>query len=225
MELKKIKIESFKDAKCQQAVAGGSIVAFINPTSYVKTINVAYEQPNTIGDPQTTQVFSKYGDQTLKLGKIIVDGTGLVNNNATVDNKDVEGYVQKFQDVTTKYIGETHAPPYLKVSWGNLSFICVCDQFTVTYTLFKPDGTALRAEIELSLKNTIDWDSKIKKAANQSPDLTHMRTVKAGDTLPLMTYQIYGSSSYYMEVARINRLSHINDIKPGDQLYFPPLKK
>jgi nucleoid-associated protein YgaU len=40
-----------------------------------------------------------------------------------------------------------------------------------------------------------------------------------------MSYQIYGDSSYYMEIARVNKLANINAIKPGDQLYFPPLKK
>ncbi len=225
MELKKIKIESFKDPGCTQAVANGSILAFINPTDYTKVVNITYTPTKTINETQSTQVFSQYGEQSLSLGTIIVDGTGLMNNNATLNNKDVEAYVKKFQDVVSKYIGEKHSPPFLKVSWTGLSFICVCTKFEVKYTLFKPDGTPLRAEIKLDLKNTIDWDTKVKKAGNQSPDLTHIRTVKAGDTLPLMTYQIYGDSIYYMEIARINKLSHVNDIKPGDQLYFPPLKK
>lgn len=225
MELKKVKIESFKDAKCNTAVPDGSIEAFINPSEYTKSIKIQYSKQEVINDSQPTRVFSKFGDENLTLGKFIVDGTGLVNNNANVDNKDVDGYVKKFQDVVSKYIGEIHGPPFLKITWGNLSFICVCQDFSVKYTLFRPDGTALRAEITLSLINTTDFDTKIKEAEKQSPDLTHLRTVKAGDTLPLMTYQIYGDSSYYLDIARINKLNHINDIKPGDQLFFPPLKK
>ncbi|HVZ25607.1 MAG TPA: hypothetical protein VG842_06120 [Sediminibacterium sp.] len=224
MELKKVKIESFKDPDCNEPVPDGEIEAFINPKEYTRSVKVDYTKVSVMGDPQTTLVFSKFGDGNLVLGDFIVDGTGLVNNTS-FDNTDVDGYVQKFQDVVTKYIGEIHSPPYLKITWGNLSFVCVCESFTVKYTLFRPDGTALRAAITLSLMNTVDWSTKVQEAANQSPDLTHLRTVQAGDTLPLMAYQIYGDSSYYLEIARINHLNHINDIRPGDQLYFPPLKR
>jgi len=203
----------------------GSIDAFINPKEYSKSIKIDYTKSTVIGDSQSTQVFSKFGDESLKLGEFIVDGTGLVFNNATVNNQDVDGYIKKFQDIVSKYNGEIHGPPYLKITWGQLSFLCVCQSFDVKYIMFKPDGTALRAEITLTLINTVDWTTKTQQASNESPDLTHLKTVKAGDTLPYMTYQIYGDSSYYLDIARINKLSHINDIKPGDQLYFPPLKK
>ena len=225
MELSKVLIESFKDAGCTKPVPDGHIYAFINPTSYTKSIKIEYINQPVINDPSKTMVFSKFGDQSLELGAFIVDGTGLVNNNPYIANNNVDGYVQRFQDIVSEYIGEIHGPPFLKISWGNLSFVCICENFKVKYTLFNPDGTGLRAEITLSLLNTVDWNTKVKEAANSSPDLTHLRTVKAGDTLPLMTYQIYGDSAYYMDIARINKLSHINDIKPGDQLYFPPLKK
>jgi hypothetical protein len=218
--LKKIKIESFEEASC-----GGTpiatIYAFINPKDYTRSISVSYNPSSVVGDSQPTYVFSKYGEEKLDLGDIIVDGTGLVKVN---NNKDVDGYIKNFQKVVCDYIGELHRPPYLKITWGNLSIICVCSSFNVTYTLFNPDGTALRAKIKLGLICTVDFETKMKQARTSSPDLTHLRTVKAGDTLPLMTYQVYGDCSYYTEVARVNGLSNINSIEPGDQLYFPPLK-
>ncbi len=224
MELKKVKIESFKDADCNKPMPGGTIDAFINPKDYTKSVKIEYTKTAVLNDSKPTLVFSKFGDESLVLGEFIVDGTGLVPNTGA-NNRDVDSYVQKFQDIVSKYNGEIHGPPYLKISWGKLAFVCVCENFTVKYTMFRANGTALRAEITLTLRNTVDWNTKIKKANSQSPDLTHLRTVKAGDTLPFMTYQIYGDSSYYLDIARINKLSHVNDIKPGDQLYFPPLKK
>jgi len=197
---KKIKIESFKDAACTQAVPDGSIEAFINPNEYTKSIKIKYAQSQTINDPQPTVIFSGIEDESLTLGKIIVDGTGVVSN-ATL-TKDVDTYIQNFQDVVSKYIGDVHSTPFLKITWGKLSFICVCRSFDVRYTLFNPDGSALRAEITLGLTSTINYSTKVKQAGTSSPDLTHARTVKAGDSLPLMCYQIYGDSSYYIDVAR-----------------------
>ena len=217
--LKKIKIESFKNPDGTELIA--ELDLFINPKDYTRSVNVEYTKSDVVADPKATQVFSKYGDEKLELGEIIVDGTGLVPGQ---NNKDVDGYIKKFQEVVCGYIGSLHRPPVLKISWGNLSLICVCNSFNVTYTLFNPDGTALRAKIKLGLLRTVDFETKMKQSRTNSPDLTHLRTVMAGDTLPLMTYQVYGTPSYYTEVARINGLSNINAIKPGDQLYFPPLK-
>ncbi|HMC99602.1 MAG TPA: hypothetical protein VKH37_05585 [Ferruginibacter sp.] len=220
MMLKKIKIESYKEASCSGSPLA-TIYAFINPSQYTRSVSVNYKNPETVGDSQSTYVFANYGEEKLDLGDIIVDGTGLVK---VANNKDVDGYIKNFQKVVCDYIGEVHRPPFLKITWGNLSIICVCQSFNVTYTLFNPDGTALRAKIKLGLICTVDFDTKMKQARTSSPDLTHMRTVKAGDTLPLLTYQVYGDCYYYKEVARVNGLSSVNDIEPGDQLYFPPLK-
>lgn len=227
MGLKKIKIESFEDPACSLTKKKGQIEAFINPKSYTTKKVVEYATPEVISDSAQTYFFSKMGPETLVFDEIIVDGTGLTESTlaSLVSHQDVETYIQDFKDVVCDYNGDTHGTNYLKISWAKLSFQCVCKSVTVKYTLFKPDGTPLRASITLDLQKSVDWDTKTKEAGNNSPDLTHLRTVKAGDTLPLMSYEIYGDSSYYLEVARVNKLAGINAIKPGDQIYFPPLKK
>lgn len=224
MALKKIKIEAFKDIACSEAVDDDkSIEAFINPNEYTRAKTIRYSQKATVNDPKPTLVFSGIQDETLTFGKIIVDGTG-VAYGATLA-KDVDNYVQSFQNVVSQYVSGTHSTPYLKVTWGKLIFVCVCKSFNVKYTLFAPEGTALRAEITLGLTSTTNYSTKVKEAGPQSPDLTHLVTVKAGDTLPLLCYKIYGDSSYYLDVARKNNLDNINDIKPGTPIYFYPLKK
>ena len=59
---------------------------------------------------------------------------------------------------------------------------------------------------------------------NQSPDLTHMITVKAGDTLPMLCASIYGNRQMHHEVAKINNLISFRHIEPGTELIFPPIK-
>ena len=223
MSLSKVTITSYEDADCTTEIPDGVIEAFINPDNYSKSIKVKYSPMKTINDPQPTLIFTGIQDESLTLGKIIVDGTGVVPKPKSF--KDVDSYVQKFQDTVCKYIGKTHGTPYLKITWGNLSFICVCNSFDVKFTLFNPDGSPLRAEITLGLTSTADFSTKIKEAEKSSPDLTHLRIAKAGDTLPLMCYQIYGDSAYYLDVAKKNNLDSVFDIKPGTPVYFYPLKK
>lgn len=221
MALIKLKIESFGKAD-YISDSKGSITAFINPENYALSNANNYSSFNIKGDSAQTYFFNNTAGSTLKIDKLLVDGTGIVPLGGF---KNVDAYLDKLSKLVYQYDGTMHMPPYVKITWGNLLFEGICSSYNVKYTLFKPDGTCLRAEVALEFKASVDPQTKVKKAANSSPDLTHARIVKAGDTLPLMTYRIYGTSAYYMEVARINKLTNINAIKPGDQIYFPPLKK
>jgi hypothetical protein len=219
-ELIKLLIAAYKDSACTKSMLG-SIKATINPTTYSKTFAVKYDTTKEKDRTATTQIFAGMEPTDFDID-LLVDGTGIVPipGNLTVD-----AYIKKLKDLVYTYQGNMHRPNFLKITWGTVVFTGVCKKITVTYKLFNPDGSALRADVKLFLTETKSFADKILQAQKSSPDLTHVRTVLAGDTLPLMTYRIYGDSSYYMEVARINSLSSIHDIKPGDQIYFPPLKK
>jgi nucleoid-associated protein YgaU len=41
----------------------------------------------------------------------------------------------------------------------------------------------------------------------------------------MLCYKIYGSSNYYLQVAKVNKLSSFRNISPGDEIIFPPIKK
>ena len=200
MALIKLKIESFRKADYTND-SRGTINAFINPDSYSLTNSNNFSSFNIKGDSAQTFFFNNTGGSVLKIDKLLVDGTGIVPLSGF---KDVDGYLNELSRLVYEYDGKIHMPPYVRITWGNLLFKGICTSYNVKYTLFKPDGTCLRAEVSLEFKASVDPQTKVNEAANSSPDLTHARTVKAGDTLPLMTYQIYGTSAYYMEVARIN---------------------
>ena len=51
------------------------------------------------------------------------------------------------------------------------------------------------------------------------------RIVRSGDTLPLLTKQVYGSADRYLEVARVNGLDDFRRLTPGQELRFPPLAR
>ena len=57
-----------------------------------------------------------------------------------------------------------------------------------------------------------------------SPDITHKRIIKQGDTLALMTQKIYNDQHYYMDVANVNRLDGFRKTTPGTEIFFPPIK-
>ena len=63
------------------------------------------------------------------------------------------------------------------------------------------------------------------KENKTSPDLSHSRIVKSGDTLPLLSKEIYGSAVHYLRVAQANGLDNFRSLTPGQQIVFPPLEK
>jgi nucleoid-associated protein YgaU len=109
------------------------------------------------------------------------------------------------------------------VQWGKLVFPCRLLSVTIKYTSFDRDGTPLRAELAVQFIFDEEAERRTKGADQQSPDLTHSRVVRSGDTLPLLTKQIYGSSAAYLDVARFNGLDDFRRLTPGQELLFPPL--
>ena len=91
------------------------------------------------------------------------------------------------------------------------------------YTSFDRDGSPLRAELDITLIADNPVEKTIKIAGKGSPDLTHTRIVKSGDTLPQLTREIYGSPDYYLRVAQVNNLNDFRNLTPGQALVFPPL--
>lgn len=228
MALEKLTFEAFDNSDCANSL--GQIAVFVNPDSYSHNRSVDYEFADVPGQTEKTVVFKGLGNETFSLRNLIVDGTGIVKLTGATS---VDDYIKKLQNVVYKYNPKTHVAVFTKISWGskitsdkpNEKFVGVCTSFNIKYTLFNSDGSTLRASIDIDFVASASLPYKALSAKKNSPDLTHMRTVQAGDTLPLMTYRIYGDSSYYLEVARFNKLNSINAIKPGDQVYFPPLKK
>ena len=163
--------------------------------------------------------------------KLIIDDTGVADYGLygfagaaligkLSGKKDVYKQVQRFLKLTTEMNGEIHEPNPLKVEWGDLVFDCRLQSVNVNYTLFNRSGQPIRAELDVVFIGDLKDSKRVRKEKKSSPDLTHVRTVKSGDTLPLMTQEIYGDPSYYIQVARINNLNHIRTLKVGTHIRF-----
>ena len=217
-ELEKLLIKAYTEADYSGDVVG-EFAAYVNPHEITLAYEMEYDEGQGSGTTGSRMEFKKVkpGDMSLTF---FLDGTGA---NGTVI--DVQEQIDLFQTVTG-YNGDIHRPNYLKVVWGTLSVKrCILKSASIAYKLFKPDGVPLRAVITANFADNADDETRVALAQDESPDLTHARTVKAGDSLPMLCYQIYGSPDYYLEVARANNLDSFRQISPGTRLLFPPLEK
>ncbi len=225
-------IVGYKAGKTGAKEVGSTFVAQVNPatiqTKY--TVNYNNEDENGEGAVIPEQKFIGCNSQQVSF-ELLLDGTGaLPDNHATMVR--VKDQVELFKKTCYYYIGDVHEPPYVTIHWRDTSFFKYNNQvfygriknFEVNYTLFSSEGVPLRAKINAAFIGTVDSLTESIMKDNQSPDLTHVVTFKAGDNLPMLCERIYGRRQMFHEVAKVNNLISFRDIKPGTELVFPPIK-
>lgn len=217
--LEKLTILSYENADYSDKKPAGKFESYVNPNEITLSYEIEYDSASGSGTTNSRMNFKKAkpGDMSLTF---FIDGTGANGKLIEVQKK-----IDEFQ-LVTGYNGKIHRTSYLKIMWGTLQVKrCVLKSASIAYKLFKPDGIPLRAVITANFTDNSDDKTSQAIAQNQSPDLTHLRLVKAGDTLPSMCYEIYGDPNYYLEVARANQITNFRNLTPGRKVFFPPLEK
>ena len=224
-KLEKLKIEAYDDRKRPEGRAIKTFEAMFNPESFSRKYGISYQKCQSINSSGKEAKFSRNEPPALNL-KLLLDGTGvdqigILNLGRT---KKVSERVEDFLDLAFQIRGKIHEPHFLKIKWGDLKFDCRLSSVDISYTSFDRDGTALRAELDVSFVADEDDRKRMARDKMTSPDLTHGRVVRSGDTLPLLTKAVYGTSAHYLRVAEINQLDNFRDLTPGQEIFFPPLE-
>ncbi|MEJ8840804.1 LysM peptidoglycan-binding domain-containing protein [Lacibacter sp. H375] len=231
MTLKAFGNADFSDSS---ALPDGEFTVQVNPESYTLTHTIEYTEQQAGGTSAAQPRYSSSRPQNLEFD-FLFDATGVLNGDGipaaesgvpvvTVVHSIVDT-INKLKKVVYDFVGETHETPYVKIYWGTMLFKCRLTNLSITYKLFKPDGTPIRASAKCSFIGAVEDVQRTAAENAQSPDLTHVRRVKHGDTLPFMCYTIYGDENLYLQVAAVNQLNHYRDIKVGQELFFPPVEK
>lgn len=210
-------------AKAQKA----QMSVYINPEQYTQSYEIFYNDTQAQGSPGGSPEYNRTPSDKLDF-QLIFDGTGVVPSplpgTPPTTSDGIVTQVDTFMKVAFDYNGAIHSPNFLQLSWGTLLFNCRLQSLKMTYTLFKPDGTPLRAKADASFVG-FQSEQEIAKEANAlSADLSHLITVKSGDTLPQLCYDIYGTSVYYAKVAAVNGMDGFRNLIPGMKILFPPLE-
>jgi len=223
-ELTKLKIKGFKDERFRQEIADGEFNTLLNPETYQIRYQISQNENQAQGTSAAGSRFNKTLPEDLQLD-FIFDRSGVIKGFEDQSGEGIIGDIDKFKKIILDYNGDQHKPNYLIISWGSLLFKGSLKDMDITYKLFKPDGTPIRATVRATFKGFIEDNLRVARENNNSPDLTHIRMVSEGDTLPLMTFRIYGDSKYYLEVAKANKLVNFRKLSPGQQIFFPPIEK
>lgn len=222
-ELKKLKVVAYSDPEFNDKVADGEFGTLLNPEKYVYKYKIEQNEDQAAGTSAVAPKFNKQLPENLELD-FVFDRTGIIAGYESTDDGIIDD-LEKFKNVILNYNGDEHKPNYLIISWGSLLFKGALTEMDIEFKLFKPDGTPIRAIAKVKFQGFVEDNLRAAKENNQSPDLTHYRIVHEGETLPYLSYKIYGDSKYYLQVAKVNNIRNFRKLIPGQELFFPPIKK
>jgi hypothetical protein len=245
-KLEKMTIRAFREAKLDEPselsqAPEDSYQVQVNPKSYTLHHRLQYnDERQAQGSSATDAVYTRTPPPTLDF-EFLFDATGVIPQPSALSDVPligaiasalsppepftVEGEIEKFKHVVYSFDGTHHRPRKVLLVWGPLELPCALSSLGFSYKLFKPDGTPLRAVANCSFREAVTEKERELRENRSSPDLTHLRRVREGDTLPLMANSIYGDPSLYLELARKNKLINFRRLRTGQRIQLPPIAK
>ena len=139
--------------------------------------------------------------------------------------KQVEGANTAIDSANAALVAK-NAPPKVKFVWGRiLSFEAYLIKFSQTLTLFKSDGTPVRATVKVTLQQSRDEGVFPAQNPTSRSEARKMWVVNAGETLDWIAYQEYGQAAHWRHIAQANNLADPKNLRPGQVLKLTPLPR
>jgi contractile injection system tube protein/LysM domain-containing protein len=123
-------------------------------------------------------------------------------------------------------------PPTVTFAWGTYtSFDAVCRNLSIQFTLFRPDGTPIRALARLALvqvtkdPNTPNGTpSAPQNPTTRATERLRAHVVREGDSLQSIAYSHYGDASRWRLIAETNGIDDPTRLPRGARLSVPLLQ-
>jgi nucleoid-associated protein YgaU len=115
-------------------------------------------------------------------------------------------------------------PPKVQFTWGKAwSFEAVITNLSITFTLFLPDGTPVRASAKVTFQQVQDTKELPQNPTSGGVGGERVRLVADGDRIDLIAFEEYGDASQWRAIASANALANPRDLAPGMTLVIPYL--
>lgn len=225
MTVSKLTIAKVADKRAPTLAASSSAADIFtcqfNPTEFVLDKAIKYQSSRAgQGADLARLAFVGGANQTMEM-KLVFDST---DTGEAVFN--LYTLLRKFAEVDTAALDQQTRlgePPWVIVQWGTfISFVCIVEKLVERYTYFHPNGTPLRAEVSLTLKQV----SKSTSSARQNPtsESEPRRTwiVEEGQRLDWIAFQEYGDSSAWRHIAEVNGIHNPFELRSGQVLKLTP---
>lgn len=203
-----------------------AVEVLFNPNSYSITKTVSWRSPTSgTGGKEGTQRnmnapilnFEGGGSRQLTL-ELLFDVTEPGDDLPVFDVRQVTDKVVAL----TRIGSDKKYPPVCEVTWGTLStkdfpFIGVITNLTQRFTLFRSDGTPVRANLTVVFTEFLDPEVDQRET---DPELT-TRVVRLTDSLSSIAGELYQDPALWRIIAEANQIDDPRHLRTGQVLKIP----
>lgn len=215
---------SLEKALVTNTVTGERIPVMFNPEEYTVNRDINYAQTAIPGLSAPVLQFVSGNMQTLEM-QLFLDtyeqhkvGDRVVNRA----HDDVRRLARQVTDLMN-INPATHAPPVLLFTWASLSFTCVLSRASQRFTMFLPNGTPVRAQLQVTFNEFRNVDLEAKEVKRETADFTKRHVVGQGETLWSIAATTYGDPRLWRVIAIANRIDRPRALDTGSRLVLPNL--
>jgi nucleoid-associated protein YgaU len=190
-----------------------------NPFEYTVTKANQYEEKSRNRSDVPEVEFKKAGPQSLKLDLVF---------DTYEKDEDVSlrtNQLWKLMEAKTRQASGRNnkvPPPEVAFEWGVFKFVSVITNMTQRFTLFKQDGTPVRAKVEVTFTQHKDLqDYPSQNPTSGGGPLERVRTVIAGDRMDTIAFSAYGDATKWRLIAEHNNIDNPFALRPGEQISIP----
>jgi nucleoid-associated protein YgaU len=215
---------SLEKAIITNTVTLEKIPVMFNPEEYTVNKDINYAQTGVPGLSAPIIQFVHGNMQTLEMELFLDtyeehrDGSRALNQAG----EDVRNLTSKITDLMN-IDPDIHAPPVLIFTWASLSFTCVLARASQRFIMFKPDGTPVRARLQVTFNEFRNVDLEAKEIKRQTVDYSSFYVVGQGETLSAIAGRTYGDPGLWRPIALANDVDDPWALTVGTRLMVPQL--
>lgn len=195
----------------------------VNPAKVKLSKGIRYAEDKQLGSLNGSNVYVRYQPETFSFD-CLFDMTNAMEDDD--EKKPVHDAVNELEQsgftITTP---KDTALRSLRYNTVTSPFSANSKTLETEYSLFDPDSIPLRAELKVTLTGYCSQKEEKKHFSKHSPDVSRLVTLKEGQTLSALCYEVYGDPLLVGQVARFNNLNGYRNIPAGTEILLPMLKK
>jgi hypothetical protein len=195
-----------------------------NPGEYTVNKDINYAQASVPGLSSPILQFVNGNMKTLEM-ELLVDtyethfeGSRQVNR-AWEDVRTLTRKITNLMSINPR----THAPPVVMFTWGSVSFTGVLARVNQRFTMFLPDGTPVRARLQVAFNEYRNAELEAKEIKRETADYSKLYVVGQEETLSNIAYAIYGDPALWRPIAIHNKIDNPHVLPVGTRLLVPKL--
>ncbi len=192
-----------------------------NPTSVSTSKSATWRRPTTnAAQSATNPQFTGSQPQSVSL-EIFFDAWSDPDGDVSVQVNRLLGWTRPTDASRTRHVP---SPPVVSFRWGVsralADFRGYVKSVSARYTMFRHDGTPIRATCSLTLEE-IPSEPAGQNPSSGSLHSRRSRLLADGDTLASVAYQEYGSAALWRGLARFNGVDDPMAVGSGTRLLVP----